>query len=87
MNVTKRNGKVVLYDTRKIIDSIMKASQEAPLEDLSSHTASYIADEVFSRLTKAKEIITTNDIRDAVYALLREMGFFQTADRYISYEK
>lgn len=46
MNVTKRNGMIMLYDTEKVVRSILKANVDTPEEELSRHMASYIADEV-----------------------------------------
>lgn len=87
MNITKKNGKVVLYDTEKIVKSILKADVDTLEEEVSRHMASYIADDVFAKLTREKEIITTQDVRDAVYAKLREMGLPHTAEQYIHYAK
>ena len=70
MYITKKNGIVVLYDTEKIINSILKANGDTNEEEISRATASYIADETFDRLTKEKDIITTQDIRECVYDIL-----------------
>ena len=64
MNVTKRNGMIMLYDTEKVVRSILKANVDTPEEELSRHMASYIADEVFAQLSRETEIITTNDVRE-----------------------
>ncbi len=87
MNVTKKNGIVVLYDTEKIISSILKAGTGAPEEAVTRQTASFIADETIARLTREYSIITTQDIRDTVYKLLNEMNLPHTAQCYINYKK
>ena len=87
MKITKKNGSVVLYETDKLKNSILKANEEAPLEEMTPQMASYLADEVFDRLAKEKDIITTQDIRNCMHALLIESGLFQTAERYMSYSK
>ena len=84
MYVTKKNGRVVVYDTRKIIDSMLKANAET-FEDLSEASASNIADTVFSRLTDEKEVITTQDIRQCVFSVLNEKGLRETAKHYMEY--
>ena len=85
MFVTKRNGRVVVYDTKKIIDSMLKANAET-LEDLSEASASNIANTVFTRLTGEKDVITTEDIRQCVFEVLNENGLRQTAKHYMEYD-
>ena len=87
MNVTKRNGMIMLYDTEKVVRSILKANVDTPEEELSRHMASYIADEVFTQLSRETEIITTNDVREHVYAKLCQMGLPKTAEQYALYAK
>ena len=87
MYITKRNGRVVLYDTEKIISSVLKANADAAEEELSRAEAAYLANETFDRLTKEKEIITTQDIRECVYAQLCEMNLPETARQYADYQK
>ena len=86
MYVTKKNGRIVVYDTKKIIDSMLKANAET-FEDLSETSASNIADTVFSRLTDEKELITTQDIRECVFSVLNENGLMETARHYMEYDK
>ena len=87
MYISKRNGKVVVYDTDKIVNSILKANSETLEEEVSTHMASFIADEVFSSLTADKDIITTQDVKDCVYQRLIEMGLPATARNYMEYSK
>ena len=87
MYVTKRNGRVVVYDTEKIVKSILKANVDSQDEELSRHMASYIADEVLEKLTGEKEMITTQDIRECVYSKLWGMNLPHTAEQYMKYEK
>ena len=86
MNITKKNGRVVLYDTEKIVKSILNSGADTPGEEVSRHLASYIADEVFNTLTKDTTIITTKDVRECVYDKLCKMGLPETAKKYIEYE-
>ena len=49
--------------------------------------ASAFADQVFVRVTKESDIVTTADVRDCVYALLKEKGLTETAKSYIEYKR
>ena len=46
-----------------------------------------IVDEVFSRLTRKNEIITTAEVKACTYAVLCEKGLPLTAERYVDYRK
>ena len=87
MYITKKNGKVVLYDTEKLISSILKANGDTDEEELSRATASYIANETFDRLTNEKDIITTQDIRECVYDILCDKNLPKTAQLYMDFHK
>ena len=87
MKITKRNGVVTVYDDSKLVNSMLKANGEVAEETLPPNLASRIADEVFSRRTEENEIITTQEIRERVYATLCEKGFPQTAKQYAEYKK
>ena len=87
MKVTKRNGNVVLFDDDKIVNGILKANAEVPLEELTKNEAHSIADEVFARLTAEKDIISTADVRACVYQLLLERNLPVTAQHYMEYSK
>ena len=87
MYITKKNGKVVLYDTEKLISSILKANSDTDEEELSRATASYIANETFDRLTNEKDIITTQDIRECVYDILCDNNLPKTAQLYMDFHK
>lgn len=87
MKITKKNGRVVLYDDEKVLNSILRANAEAPDEEITRKKAAVLADEVFQRLTEKLEIISTRDVHDCTAALLREKGYPQTAERYLSYRK
>lgn len=87
MVITKKNGRVVVYDTEKIVKSILMANADTLDEEVSRHMASYIADEVFTKLTREKEIITTQDVRDCVYAKLCEINLPHTAEQYRKFAK
>ena len=87
MKITKKNGRVVLYDDIKVVNSILKANAEVPGEAITRSRAAVFANEVLSRLTENMEIITTQDVRDYVAAVLRSNGLTQTAEHYLAYKK
>ena len=87
MKVTKKNGKVVLFDDEKVVRSILKANAEVPGEAMMRKTAQRYANEVFDRLTEQSEIISTDDVRRCVAEVLREKGRPQTAEHYLGFKK
>ena len=87
MKVTKKNGNVVLFDDEKIINGILKANAEVPLEELTKNEAQSIADEVFAKLTAEKDIISTADVRVCVHQILLERNLPVTAQHYMDYNK
>ena len=82
MYITKRNGSVALFETEKIAASILKANANVLAEHISQKKASLMAEEVMERVVHENEIVTTNDIHKAVYALLEEELFPATAASY-----
>ena len=87
MKITKKNGHTSLYDDEKVVNSILKANAEVPQEAISAAVAAAMADEVFARLTRENEILTTQDVRSCVQALLLERGLPRTAQRYMEFQK
>jgi 2-phosphoglycerate kinase len=87
MKITKKNGRVVVYDDEKVIKSILKASIDAVTEEISRKKAQVIADEVFQRLTREKDIISTDDVRTCTAAILREKGYPKTAACYEGFKR
>ncbi|MBR5093537.1 MAG: hypothetical protein IK095_00445 [Oscillospiraceae bacterium] len=87
MKITKRNGKVVLYDDEKLARSILRANAEVPEEELSPKAALALADEAFDVAVHGRSIVCTEDIRAATFAILREKGYPRTAEHYLDYEK
>ena len=87
MKITKRNGNVSIYDDEKVTNSILKANAEIPQETISAAVAAAIADEVFARLTRENDIISTQDVKDCVYAVLLKRGLRQTAKHYMAFQK
>ncbi len=87
MKITKRNGTVHLFDDEKIAKSILNANAGVLFESISPAAAAALAGEVFARVTREHEIITTADVRDCVIVLLKEKGYTGTAANYMEYKK
>ena len=87
MYITKKNGKVQVYDDEKVVRSILKANVDSMTEEMSRKKAQVIAGEVFERLTASKDIISTEDVRTCTAAILREKGYPKTADCYVAYNR
>jgi len=87
MQITKRNGKVVMFDTDKIAQSILKANEGEYWETISAKKAAALADEVFAVVTAENEIITTKNVHDAVCKVLKEHFLTRTAEKYAAYVK
>ncbi len=87
MKITKRNGNVSVYDDERVKRSILAANANAPFETITEAQAAAIADQVFQRVTVKYEIITTDEVRDCVIAVLKEKGLRQTAKLYAEYKK
>ena len=87
MKVTKRNGKVVLYDDEKVVSSILKANAGIVGENITREKAAYFAGEVFALLSQENDVLATVDVRDCVYDVLVKAGFPETAKQYRDYRK
>ncbi|MDR1766619.1 MAG: anaerobic ribonucleoside-triphosphate reductase [Lachnospiraceae bacterium] len=82
--VTKRDGRVVLYDESKIANAILKALQASGMED--AVTAARLANMVGGILAKkGGENYSIEDIQDEVERTLMHAGFEDVAKRYILY--
>lgn len=87
MKITKRNGLITVFDDEKIVNSILKASNDAKGEQISKAIAENIAGDVFTRLTAENDIITTADVRTCVCQVLTERGYTGTAKAYSEFRK
>ena len=87
MKITKKYGTVSVYDDEKVARSILNANANVPAEAITPAMAAALADEVFARLTRRHDIITTAEVRACVSALLGEKGLTGTAKSYMDYVK
>jgi ribonucleoside-diphosphate reductase alpha chain len=89
-NIRSREGEIIPFDLKKIIDAVDKAF--AATSEGAEKDAENVAKRVFQKLNdigtqkKEKEFIPTVEmIQDLVEAELMELGFHQTAKAYILY--
>ena len=87
MKITKKNGTIVMFDDVKVTNSILKANGDTELEELTEKRAAYLSSLIFNRLIKDHDVITTDDIRECTASVLREKGFPDTAEKYLSFRK
>ena len=86
MKITKRSGRIVVYDDEKLVKSIMKANEETG-EKLTVKEAEYLTDVVIGRLAKVYSIITTQMIKEGIYDALMEKDLWLTAKQYKEFKK
>lgn len=85
-NVVKRNGQIVKFDKKKILNAITKANNSVPeSERLSADKISEITSTVVNKCAKSTENIGVEDIQDMVETDIMEAGAFAVAKHYITY--
>lgn len=84
--ISKRDGEIVNYDSNKIINAIVKASEEVD-EDLSDSDLSSILSTVEDELLACDDVITVEFIQDRVEEALLEHNKFKVARAYITYRE
>ena len=85
MQVRKRDGKIVDFNSNKIIEAISGANQDVKGREKASiankkEVAKYIK-------SLDKDIITVEEIQDIVEKKLMELGKFELAKQYIVYRE
>jgi len=84
--IRKRDGRIVKFDKKKIVEAIWKAAQEVGGKD--KKRAEELADQVVQLLEKRLkpgEIPTVEQVQDMVEKVLVENGHYKTAKAYILY--
>ena len=84
--ISKRDGEIVNYDSNKIINAIVKASEEVD-ESLSDPDLSSILSTVEDELLACDDVITVEYIQDRVEESLLEHNKFKVARAYITYRE
>ena len=83
MQVIKRNGNVVDFDSLKIMTAISKANQE--VEDYEKIDDFYIEKIIKCVTLIPKKIINIEEIQDVIVKKLMEYGYYELAEKYIKY--
>ncbi len=87
MKIRKKNGNIVVFDDEKVTHSILKANGDSDIEEITEKRAAYLSSLIFNRLIKDHDVITTDDIRTCTAGVLREKGFPDTAEKYLTFRK
>jgi len=85
MYITKKDGRIVIFDNEKITNSILRANAGNDHEKLSPKRAAVLAEKVFELVVSENEVISTADVNRAVLRVLRENELPSTAESYESY--
>ena len=86
VNVVKRNGQIVPFNERKIINAIRKANASVAENDrMSENEINNIVIQVVNECSKSTENIGVEDIQDLVETGIMKVGAFAVAKHYITY--
>lgn len=85
IQVQKRNGKVVEYDSIRIINAILKAIREA--EEGSKEDAIELEKILVTEVLSKKDFWAVDEIQNEIEKILMKKQFFNTAKTYILYRK
>lgn len=84
MQIKKRNGQVVDFDSQKIITAIYKAADETH-EEIGLVPMQEVVIPIIDAVRGSEDILTVEEIQDLVEDSLMEAGFKKTAKAYILY--
>ena len=82
--IQKRNGKMVDFDSMKILNAISKANQAVEDEPMNQEDLFYLTQKVCRRLDPDR-VITVEYVQDKVEDTLIRFGYAKTAKAYILY--
>lgn len=89
MNVIKRNGTEVKFNSKKIETAILKASEDALKDNpnlvFSSSNAHEISTKLYNKYYKRNRTVEVEEIQDDIENELLKQGFFEIAKLYIKY--
>jgi ribonucleoside-triphosphate reductase len=84
MDVIKRDGSKVPFDKQKIVDAIMKASNEVE-HKITDVTAEMISTDIEDYIIELGNYVTVERIQDMVEGHLMLYGYYELAKAYITY--
>ena len=86
MNVIKRNGEEVLFDSDKIVNAIKAANREVDrLHQLNNFQIMAIADTISQQIHRMTHAVNVEDIQDMVETGIMEMRGYEVAQKYVRY--
>ena len=84
IQIVKRDGCSVLFDSSKILNAIAKANKAVGEEEITATGLLFVTEEV-CRLLEARNLNHVEEIQDVVEEVLIRFGFSKTAKAYILY--
>ncbi len=85
MNVIKRNGTEMSFNTEKIVAAISKANNALPRQELTDSQIREAADYITFKCERLNRAVSVEEIQDMVERQLIAMGASETARAYIKY--
>ena len=85
MNVLKRSGEEVLFDSSKIANAIRKASQATENEKLNDQQINEITQQVVTQCESLSRAVSVEEIQDMVEKALMSHQAYSIAKNYITY--
>ena len=86
MNIIKRSGEEVVFDSKKIINAISKANKEVPEDERLSRGEIYkIAGDIEEKLESLSRALNVEEIQDMVEKGINNAGKFELAKKYMIY--
>ena len=83
-SIIKRDGKVVAFDSTKILNAITKANQAVKNEDMTPTELVFVTEKVCRQLD-LHDLRNVEEIQDVVEKILMQYGYTETAKAYIIY--
>ena len=86
MNIIKRDGAEVAFDSKKIVKAIKQANKTVPEDErLADSAIDFIAGDIQEFCEETPKQMTVEDIQDIVERKIQERGKFRLAKNYIKY--
>lgn len=85
MNVIKRSGEEVSFDSSRIRNAVQKASDATPSESVSETDLDRLTTAVEQKCERLKRAVSVEEIQDMVEAQIMALGYLEIARKYIAY--
>ena len=83
MEIIKRDGSVVPYDSEKIIRAIQRANEE--VEELEKIDDYHISKIIMAVVCQRKQVLHVEEVQDIIESKMMEYGFYKLAKQYVTY--